>query len=80
MDTEYIGTLLLWSAALNYAVLLVWFVAFTLCHEWMLALHGRWFRLSATTFDAIHYSAMAAYKVGILLFNLVPYAALRLAG
>jgi hypothetical protein len=27
-------------------------------------------------FDAIHYAAMAIYKIGIILFNLVPYAAL----
>ena len=41
-------------------------------------MHGRWFKLSAETFDAIHYSGMAVYKIGILLFNLVPLVALFL--
>jgi hypothetical protein len=26
--------------------------------------------------DAIHYAGMAIYKIGIILFNLVPYVAL----
>jgi hypothetical protein len=44
----------------------------------MYRLHGRWFRLSPEQFDAIHYGAMAVYKIGILLLNLVPYLALRI--
>lgn len=69
---------LLWCAGLNYAVLLVWFVVFVFARDWMYALHARWFKLSAEVFDGIHYSAMAAYKIGILLFNLVPLIALSL--
>jgi len=34
--------------------------------------HGRWFRLSDEQFDALHYLGMLIYKIGILLFNLVP--------
>jgi hypothetical protein len=41
--------------------------------------HGRWFGLTAAQFDAIHYGGMSAYKIGILLLNLVPYIALRIA-
>jgi hypothetical protein len=45
----------------------------------MYRLHARWFRLPAEQFDAIHYAAMAIYKIGIILFNLVPYVALVIA-
>jgi hypothetical protein len=44
----------------------------------MRRLHGRWFRLSDERFDAIHYAGMTIYKIGILLFNLMPYVALRI--
>jgi len=27
-------------------------------------------------FNSIHYAVMAVYKIGVLLFNLVPYMAL----
>ena len=63
---------LLCCAALNYAVLLAWFVAFRFAHAWMRKLHGRWFELSDTGLDGIHYAGMAAYRLGILFFNLVP--------
>jgi hypothetical protein len=46
----------------------------------MYRLHGRWFRLSAEQFDALHYAGMAIYKLGIFLFCLVPYLALLIVG
>jgi hypothetical protein len=71
---------LLWCTVLNYGVLLVWFLFFMLAHDWMYQLHGRWFHLSVEQFDTLHYTGMALYKIGILLFNLVPYIALRIVG
>ncbi len=68
--------LLLWCTLINYGVLLIWFLAFKFAHSWMYRLHGQWFRISVEQFDAIHYAAMAIYKVGVLLLNLVPYIAL----
>ena len=62
----------------QHGVLLAWFIAFSLAHDWMRRLHGRWFRLSDERFDAIHYAGMTIYKIGILLFNLMPYVALRI--
>ena len=73
-----LGSFLLWCTIINYLVLLVWFAAFSVAHNWMVKLHGRWFRLTTAQFDAIHYGGMAVYKVGILLLNLVPYIALRI--
>lgn len=73
-----IKDLLLWCVVINYSVLILWFLAFNCAHHWMYTLHRRWFNLSGETFDLVHYSAMAAYKVGILLLNLVPLIALHL--
>jgi hypothetical protein len=69
---------LLWCTVLNYLILVLWFIAFTVGHDWMFQLHGRWFRLTADQFDRLHYGAMATYKVGILLLNLVPLIALTI--
>ena len=79
MNVQFARDFLLWCVVLNYFVLLCWFVAFVFAHGWMLKLHSRWFRLSEERFDSIHYACMAMYKVGILLFNLIPYVALRIA-
>lgn len=79
MHSDFLYRFLLWSMACNYLVLIAWFLVFTRAHHWLLGLHGKWFRLSNDTFDAIHYGGMAAYKIGILLFNVVPLVALYLA-
>lgn len=76
MNAEFLRHFLLWSLVVNYAVLIVWFLAFVLARGWLRRLHGRWFNLAESTFDAIHYGGMAAYKIGILLFNLAPVVAL----
>lgn len=76
MDTSTIKEALLWSAIINYGVLLWWFLIFAFARNWLHRFHGRWFQMSADQFSAIHYAGMAMYKVGILLLNLVPYLAL----
>jgi hypothetical protein len=80
MTFELVRSALLWCAVINYGVLLLWFVLFAVARDWMRGFHGRWFRLSAEQFDAIHYSGMAIYKIGIILFNIVPLIALYIVG
>jgi hypothetical protein len=55
-------------------------LVFRLAHDWIYGLHGQWFPMPVEQFNAIHYGAMAIYKIGVLLFNLVPYLALLIAG
>jgi hypothetical protein len=79
MTTTGITDFLLWCVGINYGFLLLWFGVFALAHDWMYRLHRRWFRLSVENFDTIHYAGMAAYKLAILLLNLVPLLALYLS-
>lgn len=78
MDLAAIRDFLGGCALANYAVLMVWFAAFALAHDRLHRLHERWFSLSRERFDALHYAGMAFYKIGILLFNLVPFVVLSL--
>ncbi|MGZ4970473.1 MAG: DUF6868 family protein [Methylobacter sp.] len=75
MSPDAIKTLLLYSLAFNYAILIIWFGVFSLAHDSVYRLHSRWFSLSLETFDAIHYAGMALYKIGILLLNIAPLVA-----
>jgi hypothetical protein len=59
---------------------MIWFLAIIFARDWIKQVHGKWFNLSDETFDAIHYGGMAVYKIGILLFNLVPLIALYFMG
>ena len=80
MSINVVRNALLWCAAINYVLLMVWFLLFVLPHQWFYRLYARWFRLTAEQFDAINFTGIALYKLGILLFNLVPYVALRIVG
>ncbi len=78
MNIAQLTDFLLYCTLINYVILLIWFFAFIFAKNWMKKLHRQWFNLSDQNFDAIHYSAMAVYKIGILLLNLVPFIALKL--
>ena len=75
-DIDMFRAFLGWAALLNYAVLIVWFAAFTLAGDELYRVHGRWFRFPRETFDALHYGGMAVYKIGVLLLFLVPWLVL----
>jgi len=79
MTLEIVCEALGWCTVINYGFLMWWFAAFVLGHDWIYRFHGRWFHLSMETFEAVHYGGMGIFKIGILLFNLVPYIALRIA-
>jgi len=78
MTVDTVREMLGWSAVINLGLLVWWFLAFTLVHDLIYRLHGRWFKLSVERFDAIHYAGMAFFKLCILLFNIAPYLALRI--
>jgi hypothetical protein len=80
MTVEIIRSTLAWCTVINWGLLLWWLLFFTLAHDWMYRFHRKWFNLTVETFDAIHYAGMAFFKLFILLFNLVPYLALRIVG
>jgi len=79
MTSAFLREFFLWCAVVNYAILVGWFLAFIFAHGWLYRLHARWFRLSEDRFDAIHYAGMAAYKIAVLVLNVAPYVALRIA-
>lgn len=72
MTLDDLRQILVWSLVVNYVVLLAWFAAIALAHDWVYRLHTRWFQLSRETFDALHYGGMAVYKIGTLLLNVAP--------
>jgi ABC-type branched-subunit amino acid transport system permease subunit len=76
MTIEVTRVVLLWCTVINYGVLLVWFLVFVFAHDWIQRIHGRWFRVSREQFDALHYAGMSIFKIGIILFNLVPFVVL----
>ena len=79
MNVHEIKEVLLWCVGINYALLLIWVGIFMRAHDGRCRMHTRWFKLSAETFDTMNYAGIGIYKLGIILLNLAPLAALWLA-
>jgi len=80
MTLEQIRAMLAWCTVINLGVLLWWFLFIALAHDWTYRYHNKWFKLSVEAFDSMHYAGMGLFKIGIVLFNLAPYLALRIVG
>lgn len=77
MSIDVVKDALLWCFIINYCVLLIWFLVIRFAGH-RLYFMARWVHLSNEQFDVGNYTVMALYKIGIALFNLVPYIALRI--
>ncbi len=80
MSVAIVRNALLWCTIINYAMLLVWFLFYLFPHEWLYRIWRKWFHLSTEQFDSLNFAGMTLYKLGIILFNLVPYLALLIVG
>ncbi len=80
MTIEMVRAALGWCSVINMGLLLWWFFAIIVLHDWVYRWHTKWFKISVEQFDAIHYAGIAAFKIAIFFFNIVPYFALRIVG
>ena len=78
MTVEIVRDTLAWCTVINLGLLIWWFMFLSIAHDWTYHMHCKWFNLSLDRFDTVHYAGMAFFKIGIILFNLVPYLALRI--
>ncbi len=77
MNIEQIRDALLYCTIINFALLWLWALLHMLPHEWWYNPARRMFRVSVEQLDAFSLAGIILYKLGIVLFNLVPYLALR---
>jgi hypothetical protein len=80
MELEMIRAFFAWCSVLNMGLLLLWAMFFMFAHDWTYRIHSKWFNMPIDKFDTMHYAGIALFKMGVLLFNLVPYFALRIIG
>lgn len=78
MSTDQLLQFFLWCTIINAGLLIFVFLLFKVAHGWIYSIHGRWYRLSEEQFDQTIYKMMIFYKTCMIVFNLVPYFALRI--
>jgi hypothetical protein len=81
MTVSTMQSVLLWCTVINFGILAFWGLFMLLfSHDWLYRLVGRWYRIPPERFDELNYIGIVSYKILILMFNFVPYIALRIAG
>jgi uncharacterized membrane protein YedE/YeeE len=75
---DVIAGILIRSFLGGIALLTVWFLCFVLAGDCIYQLHSRWFAIPREAFNALHYALMAATKITLILFFLIPWIAIRL--
>jgi hypothetical protein len=78
MTLETVRDILGWCTVINFGILAIWAVAFLVGRDWIYGIWRRRCRLTDEQFDMLSFLSFAFYKLGIFLFNLVPYLAMTI--
>jgi hypothetical protein len=79
MNINILEHFLLWSAFINYGILILWFLLFKFGRRWFYPLSNWFCPLSGDEFNRLNYLGIMFYKLFNIMFFLVPYLALRIA-
>ena len=78
LSLEQFTALFGWMLVVNLALYLLAVVAVLGLRDWIVDMHARFFGLEPALIPIQFYQYLARYKLLIIVFNLVPYLALKL--
>lgn len=67
-----------WCTVINFALLIVSAAILLLMRDPLAKMHAKMFGLSEAEVARIYFQFLAYYKISTIVFNLVPYLALRI--
>jgi hypothetical protein len=68
----------MWCSIINIGLLMLTFVMCIFAADWIYQIHSKWFPISRVAFNTILYSFLGAYKMLVLIFNIIPWIALSI--
>ena len=79
MDNPQTLTVFLgWCTAINFTFLIVSTIMLALMKDFVSGVHSKMFGVDKSILPAAYIHYLSYYKIGIIIFNLVPYIALKL--
>ena len=75
---ETLTTFLGWSTAINIGALMFASIFLIFMRGTILKIHSKLLGLSEADLSRAYFQYLAQYKIAIIIFNLVPYIALRI--
>ena len=80
MNIEMFTEFFFWCSVINGALLALWTVSMMFAPDLVYRTQFRWFPVSQEAFGEIMYRFIGLFKLLFLVFNLVPWMALKLMG
>jgi len=80
MGIETLTTFFMWCTILNVALLVLSSVMCFCAGDRVYGIHSKWFSISRESFNVAMYSFIGLYKILVIVFNVIPYAALLIVG
>ncbi len=78
MSVAQLQSVLLWCTGINYSLLIIWVLLATRARAPWQRLQIRLFHVPSESIDTLNWAGIGLYKLAIVMFNLVPYVALRI--
>ena len=80
MDIQTLTSFFMWCTIINASIFTLWTVMFVFAPDLVYRKHTFFFPMPRDTFNIVIYSFFGLYKIFFILFNIVPYIALRIIG
>jgi len=80
MTIETIRVFLGWCTVINIGLLMISSIFIIAIRGAAVRLHGKMFNLDETYLSQAYFQYLGQYKIAIIVFNLVPYFALKIMG
>ena len=80
MDIVMLTAFFMWCSIINIALFVFWAVMWFAAPDLVYRSQRKWFPLSQETVTVVMYGFMGAFKIFILVFNVVPFIALNICG
>ena len=80
MNIATLTTFFMWCTIINVVILFTWTIVFAFTPDFIYRTLTKWFPMPRETFNVVHYSALAVYRILFVVFILVPFVALLIVG
>jgi len=78
MNIEQLTSFFMWCSVINGALLIFWSVMCMLLPDSVYRLQSKWVPMSREQYHLAMYTLLGLFKFLFLIFNVVPYVALRI--
>ena len=77
MDPVTLRAFLGWCSLLNFGLLLLWAIFLVAAPDLVHRTQTKWVSISREQFNLVMYGFLGLFKIFVLVFNVIPYLALR---